>query len=225
VALIGEKDRKTISQVFSDRLDGDVTLVLFTHGKDSPEYDECQFCDDMEELLTEIASMSPQLDVAIHHFSDEKVRDEYAIKRAPALAIVGEQDYGIRYYGIPSGYEAQSLLDDIIDVSAGQSRLSTETKKWLAGLDKPVHLQVFVTPMCPHCPSAVRTAHQLALESNMVTADAIEAMEFPELAREYEVYAVPKIVINDKNHFEGALPEKQYVAEIRKALIGLASLS
>jgi len=66
-------------------------------------------------------------------------------------------------------------------------------------------------------------AHKLALASPFIEADAIEATEFPELARRYRVYGVPKVVINERHSFEGALPERHYVAEIRKALIGLVS--
>ncbi len=66
-------------------------------------------------------------------------------------------------------------------------------------------------------------AHKLAMESPHIVGDMVEATEFPELARKYKVYGVPKVVINETHGFEGALPERQYVAEIRKALIGLVS--
>ena len=61
-------------------------------------------------------------------------------------------------------------------------------------------------------------AHQLAVESPHVTADVIEAQEFPDLARRYGVRGVPKIVINDQVEFVGALPEAQYVAHVRSAV-------
>ena len=60
-------------------------------------------------------------------------------------------------------------------------------------------------------------AHQMAVESERVTADVIEAQEFPDLARRYAVRGVLKIVINDRAEFVGALPEQQYVAQIRAA--------
>lgn len=61
-------------------------------------------------------------------------------------------------------------------------------------------------------------AHQLAVESSRVTGDVIEATEFPDLARRYAVRGVPKIVINDKVEFVGALPETDYVAYVRSAV-------
>jgi Thioredoxin domain len=64
----------------------------------------------------------------------------------------------------------------------------------------------------------VRLAHQFALESDMITADCIEATEFPDLAGRYRVYAVPKTVINERRFVEGALPEEFFLDEILKTL-------
>jgi predicted DsbA family dithiol-disulfide isomerase len=58
----------------------------------------------------------------------------------------------------------------------------------------------------------------MAIESDRVTADVIEATEFPDLARRYGVRGVPKIVINETTEFVGALPEEQYVEYVRAAV-------
>lgn len=60
----------------------------------------------------------------------------------------------------------------------------------------------------------------MAVESEHVTGDVIEAMEFPDLSRRYGVQGVPKIVINETTEFVGALPEAQYVAHLRAAMEG-----
>jgi len=64
----------------------------------------------------------------------------------------------------------------------------------------------------------VRTAHQLAMVSDRVTADLVVANDFPHLAQRYDVMAVPKVVMNDKVSFEGALPEQEFVKELRRAV-------
>ena len=58
----------------------------------------------------------------------------------------------------------------------------------------------------------------MAVESEYVTADVIEAQEFPDLARRYGVRGVPKIVINDSVEFVGALPESQYLSYVKAAV-------
>lgn len=66
----------------------------------------------------------------------------------------------------------------------------------------------------------MRLAHQMAMESEHVTAQAIDAASFPDLAQEHGVYAVPKTVINGGPSIEGAVPERVLVARIREALGG-----
>lgn len=63
----------------------------------------------------------------------------------------------------------------------------------------------------------MRLAQHMAVASDHVRATAIEATEFPELSRAYRVMAVPKIVMNDRVQFEGALPEKDFLAAVLKA--------
>ena len=74
------------------------------------------------------------------------IAESLGIDKMPAVAVVGEKDYGIRMFGIPSGYEFGSLIESIKLVSEGESGLSAETKKQVAKLTKPVKIQVFITP-------------------------------------------------------------------------------
>jgi len=64
----------------------------------------------------------------------------------------------------------------------------------------------------------VRLAQHMAVASDKITAVAIEANEFPELSQAYRVSAVPKIVINDRVEFEGALPEAQFLDAVLRAV-------
>ena len=69
----------------------------------------------------------------------------------------------------------------------------------------------------------MRLAQHMAVASDKVTAVAIEATEFPELSQSYRVSAVPKIVINDRVEFEGALPESQFLDAVLRAVAPPAS--
>ena len=59
---------------------------------------------------------------------------------------------------------------------------------------------------------------QLALASDRVHAEIVEAMEFPQLAVKYQVQGVPRTVINETIHIEGAVPEARFVEEVWKHL-------
>lgn len=69
----------------------------------------------------------------------------------------------------------------------------------------------------------MRLAQHMAVASSRVRAECIEATEFPDMAQRYQVMAVPKIVINDRVQFEGALPEPQFLAAVLQAAGGAAA--
>jgi len=142
------------------------------------------------------------------------------VDKIPAIAVVGAENYGVRFYGIPSGYEFTSLLHATRMVAAGKPELSEEGMQALAEVTEPVHMQVFVTPTCPYCPRSVVLAHQMAVASPMVRADMVEATEFPHLAIKYRVMGVPRTVINEVVHIEGAAPEPMVLENLQEALDG-----
>jgi glutaredoxin-like protein len=216
MSLLREKDREHLIQEFAE-LEQPVALVVFTQ-----EF-ECQYCKETRQIAEELAELSDRLSVQVYDFvADKELAEQYGVDKIPATVVTlgGDEarDYGIRYYGIPSGYEFSSLVHDILMVSVGESGLSAATRNWISELTEPLHLQVFVTPTCPYCPQAVLLAHQLALESDLIQADMVEATEFPELSIKYQVMGVPRTVINDTVHVEGAAPESMLLARLRQAL-------
>jgi glutaredoxin-like protein len=211
--LIKDKDRESLRKELSQKMVDDIRVVVFT--QDVP----CVFCNEAVQVATELGEISPKIKVEVHDFvKDHMKATELRIDKIPATAVIGKKDYGIRFYGMPSGYEFHSLVGAIVDVSRGESGLSNKTKEALRQLDQPVHLQVFVTPTCPYCPSSVRLAHKLAIESDMVWADMVEANEFVPLAQKHHVTGVPKTVINDGFEVAGAVPEDLLVAHVLHAV-------
>ncbi|GIV80046.1 thioredoxin family protein [Litorilinea aerophila] len=216
MALLNEDIQEQVRKEF-EQLEGKVKLVVFTQEV------ECQYCQETRELVEEVAALSDKLTVEVYDFvADKEQAEAYGIDKIPAVAILADgdtpKDYGIRFYGIPSGYEFSTLIEDIVMVSRRESGLSEATRQKLAQLTEPLHLQVFVTPTCPYCPRAVRLAHMMALESDLVKADMVEAIEFPHLSARYNVMGVPRTVINDKEFIEGAVPEAMLMARIQEAV-------
>jgi len=195
-------------------LENPVHLVLFTQTL------ECMYCRENRQLMEDVAELSDLVDVTVYNFvTDAEKAEEFGVDKIPATVIMGEEDYGIRFYGIPAGYEFTTLIHSIRMIGTAGSQLDEQTLQALDALTEPVHLQVFVTPTCPYCPQAVALGYEMAYASDNVRADGVESSEFPHLAVKYQVAGVPRTVINETTHLEGAAPPDMLLAKIQEAIV------
>ena len=138
--ILSASDAARVREMLAD-LPGPVRLVFFTQTLN------CETCEPTQQILGELADLSGQITVEEHNFLLEgELAAAYGIDRVPAIAVVGAQDHGIRFLGMPSGYEFMSLLNAVQVVSAGDSGLNATSRAMLATLESPLALQVFVTP-------------------------------------------------------------------------------
>jgi len=218
--MVIELDEETILQVkkMFKNLEKKV-IIKFFEDPDS----ECTYCDDIEELYRIISDLSDKVELKKYNKDSEEAK-KYNVEIFPATLIHSEsEEYNIRFFGFPAGYEFGALIEDIIDVSQGKTRLHPLLRKILKEeIDRKVRILVFVTPTCPYCPLAVRSAHKFALENPNIVGDMIESIEFQQLASKYNVYTVPKIIIQvngeDKEEFEGAAPDAYLILKILEAM-------
>jgi glutaredoxin-like protein len=223
MSLLNEEVQQQVREALAS-MTAPVKVVMFTQGASETSVAlECEMCTESRQIVEEVAALSDKISVEVRDFvADAEMARQYNIDKIPAMAIVrdGDQpiDYGIRLYGIPSGYEFSTLIEDLLMVSRGEHGLNAATVKELAKLAEPVRIQVYITPTCPYCPRAVLLAHKLAMASPLITADMVESMEFPQLANKYQVYGVPRTVINDVVHIEGAVPEANLVQGLMTVL-------
>ena len=209
MSLIPDEHREHIKNDLAENLVNPVRVIMFT------EEMECQFCAQTKLLVTEMAALNDKIQAEVHDFvADAELAKQYGVDKIPAIVLVGQKDYGVRLYGLPYGYEFQTLMSALTIVSQGKTDLAEETKSKLRAITTPVHIQVFVTLTCPHCPSAASMAHKFALENDLIKADVIDAGEFPQLATKYGVMGVPKIVVNEQIEFVGAVPENVFLEHV-----------
>ncbi|RCW60899.1 MULTISPECIES: protein disulfide oxidoreductase [Halanaerobium] len=212
MAKIDQEEKNKIKELFSKNLKDEVNLLFFS------QEEGCQYCEDTEEILAEVTALDERVNFEKHLLGSEKA-EELGIDRAPAIIFLNNegQDSGVHFYGIPSGYEFTSLIEDILDMSDKERiDLSEDIKKEIQELDSDVLLQVFITPTCPYCPRAVRVAHQMAMLNPRVRGEMVEAMEFEELSSSFNVSGVPKTVINSgADEQVGAVPAKTILKKVQ----------
>jgi glutaredoxin-like protein len=210
---------KQIQQAFAD-IQEPVQVLLFTSTA------SCDYCTETQQLLEEVIALNEKVELSVYDIDqNQDLASKFNVTNTPGIVIAAKdgqdvKNFGIQYSGIPAGHEFNTLINDILIVSRRDSGLDAKTREYLKNLDTPLLLQVFVTPTCPYCPRAVLLAHQMAMENpTMITAEGVEATEFPDLANRFNVRGVPQTVINSGSGMVvGAVPEQNLLAEIQRAL-------
>lgn len=140
MGILKEEDKKKLTEIFT-RIENEVTILYFTQEM------ECQLCQMTRNLLEEVAALSGKILLKVYDFvADAELAKKHGVDKIPATLLLGDKDYGIRFYGIPAGYEFNTLIEDILDVGKRDHGLSTEVVAELAKIDRPVHMQVFISP-------------------------------------------------------------------------------
>ena len=141
MAILQAKDQAAVRKEF-ERINGPVKLVVF-----SQELVAGELCRQNEQLMKEVAELSDQISVEVLNPQIDRARAEaYGVSDVPLTVVEGARDYGIRFLGIPAGYEFSNLIDAIVATSRGESSLSDETKATLATLPGEVEIKIFSTP-------------------------------------------------------------------------------
>ena len=210
--LFDEKVSQQLSQLLS-KIKNPITIIFFT------QEIECPTCQTTHQFVEEITRLNNKISLKIYNLiKDADVAKQFAIDKIPAIVITDTHHTikGVRFFGIPAGYEINSFIAACVEVSGVVEPIPDALLERIKKIAKPVHIQVFVTLTCPYCPAAVATAHRLALENSNITADMIESTTFTPLAVKHNVSSVPKVVINDIYEFVGAQPMNVFIDMIEK---------
>jgi glutaredoxin-like protein len=210
--LLSTADQASLRDAFAE-MTRPVRLLFFT------QTIGCETCLQARQILDELPPLSDKISIEeVNLVLDREKAAAYGIDRAPAIALLFDDhgtwtDSRVRFLGAPGGYEFVSLVEALRLAGGGASHLSETSRGRLAALDAPRTMRVFTTPGCPYCPRAVNLANEMALASPQITAFAVEATEFPDLAQQYKVTGVPKTVVDDRIEILGALPEDAFVEQ------------
>jgi glutaredoxin-like protein len=213
MALISPDDQERLRADLS-AMTRPVRLLFFTQTLD------CETCLQTRQILDELPLLSDRISIEEVNFVLERERaEQYGIDRVPAIAVVGqdqagaERDSNIRFLGTPAGYEFISLIHAVRLVGGAASSLSEASRARVAAVERPMTINVFTTPTCPHCPRAVNLAHEMAWANAHIKAYAVEVTEYPDLARRYHVSGVPKTVVDETIEILGAIPEDEFISQ------------
>jgi glutaredoxin-like protein len=219
--MIPLREQEYIREAFQQSLTGPVKLEFFTQRKAPvfiPGREECQFCDDIQQMLEELSALSPKLTLRVHDIARAMAEaQKYGVLRAPATVLRGVLNRPILFYGLPGGTFFPVLIDVLVAVSQNSTEMQPAVKRRLKRLKRDLPVQLFVTPEDPYGPDIARALAALALENGHLRLSIVEIAEFPTLAQELKIETVPLTLIDGRVRLQGAVPPPQLLDEILKA--------
>ena len=145
MSLLSPTDQQRLRAAFAE-MTKSVKLVFVTQTVG------CETCAQARQILDELPPLSERITIEETNLVLEPdTAKQFGIDRAPAVALVGQddgvdRDSRIRFFGTPSGYEFSSLIHAVMLVGGRPSGLTDAQRQRLSAVDRPIVMQVFTTP-------------------------------------------------------------------------------
>ncbi len=224
--VIDEHTLKELQEMFKE-LQDPVEIILITDKERNQEPSEIAI-----ELAKDLMSITDKIKFEIYDANEEKGKeliekyklnlDKWGNKKGPIFFF--KEKPNIIFFGLPSEQEFPVFLEDLFLLSTKKLDILMSTALKIKKVTRPLDLYIFVTPQCPYCPYMTLASHRFAYLNDKIRGIMIEALEFPEFANAYQVMAVPKNVIRDREKnkdlmiWEGMVPENVFADYIQQAL-------
>ncbi len=189
--MFDEAQVKQLSGIL-ERMINPVKIIFFKGNNDKSK--------ETETFITEFAEFSSKISLITYDIeSDKDKAKEWGAFDTPAIFVSREDESlkGVGFYGTPGGYEMNSFMMSLLEVSGKIEALSVEHKKIIDAITRPTYLYAYISLTCPQCPQAVMNIHRLAIENANIKSYMIEGPAFKEYSEKYGVTAFPTIIIGE----------------------------
>jgi len=222
--FLDEKIQGQVSEMLTP-IQKAVELVVFTTSGIELPGQEVGLQDETLGLLKEVVALNPNLSLEQRSLHADPEAQALGLSHAPTTLLreKGSQRNNIRFLGLPAGYEFSTLMETLLMLGTGETKLGEKSQADLQKVSSPVRMQAFVTPTCPYCPQAVLAAYKLAYHNPNVVAEGVEANEFPQLSRRYNISGVPDTIISGttQERVLGGQPDRVFVEAALKVSSGV----
>lgn len=150
------------------------------------------------------------------YYLDHERAQKWHVEHSPTLLIAPET-FNIRWLGAPMGEEARILLEALMLVGTGDSRLGDDARNVLKQIDSPRNVKIFVSPTCPYCPQEAVNGVRAAIEKpSVISLEIVDIQCNPEMAERYSAMSVPQCYANDILVGQGARTEEVFMSSLLK---------
>ena len=190
------KDILQALQGYAANMQRPVTFVLQT-GAHSKR-------DELAQFLAEIASVSDKITL--------EERDLPGLRSPISFALLaGGEDTGIRFSGIPSGHEFNSLVLAMLQASGTPIKLDDSLQQMVGRISEALHFEVFVSLSCHNCPEVVQALNQFALLNPNIRTEMVDGGLFQDIIAERDIQGVPIVYLNGEVFANGKVTAAELI--------------
>jgi alkyl hydroperoxide reductase subunit F len=190
------KDILQALQGYAANMQRPVTFVLQT-GAHSKR-------DELAQFLAEIASVSDKITL--------EERDLPGLRSPLSFALLaGGEDTGIRFSGIPSGHEFNSLVLAMLQASGTPIKLDDSLQQMVGRISEALHFEVFVSLSCHNCPEVVQALNQFALLNSNIRTEMVDGGLFQDIIAERDIQGVPIVYLNGEVFANGKVTAAELI--------------
>lgn len=173
---------------------------------------------ELSNFLTEFAGLSEMITLENYSRGDNpELEGAVGVERLPMAVLFDDQGAytGIKFSGIPSGHELNSLVLAVYNVGSAGQALEEQQVTAIKGLPK-TKIQICISLSCHYCPDVVAACQRIASLNPEIEAEMIDTALFPELKKEKKIMSVPAMIINDDDVIFGAKSLDEIISALTK---------
>ena len=193
MSMFNEDSKTQLSTILQEMVNPVKIVCFFGSGEKNEE---------ARQFVTEFSEFSDKISLVIHSDADKSLMiDTWNAHASPAIFVSNSDESlkGVGYLGTPGGYEINSFLMSILEVSGKVEALSSAHKQVVDSISHDIEIYTFISLTCPQCPQAVMNIHRLAIENRHIKAYMVEGPAFKDYTELQGIQAFPTIKIGDKS--------------------------
>lgn len=189
-------------KAYAEQMQQSVSFVLQTgeHAKRA----------ELQQFLSAIASVSDRIQF-VERDCGQQLRSPISF-----LLEADGKDTGIRFSGIPSGHEFNSLILAMLQASGTDIKLDAGLQSMIASIEEPLNFEVFVSLSCHNCPEVVQALNEFALLNDTINVEMIDGGLYQVLIKERDIQGVPSVYLNGELFANGKITAAQLIEKLQQ---------
>ncbi|CCK74976.1 Alkyl hydroperoxide reductase, large subunit [Oleispira antarctica RB-8] len=185
-------------KAYLDNLKTDIHLVL--------SLDDSDTSNKLHGLANDIASLNNKVKV---------IEDQSASVRKPIMQVINPiKETSIGFAGLPMGHEFTSLVLALLHSGGHPMKLEPEVIEQIAGLDKEMNFEIFISLSCQNCPDVVQALNMMAAINPKITTTMIDGGAFQDEIAQRNIMAVPSVYLNGEVFAQGRISLAEILAKV-----------